>query len=73
MAGINFERPTVDSTTFIVKAMRRIKQRLQIELEDLNKYKTPKNSEHKAEEEAYVKGAKDEVVKFLSFIEDMGV
>lgn len=73
MAKINLERPTVDSTEYIIQAVRKFKQRLQVELDDLNMYKVKKKGEDTAEEKAYLEGAKHEVTKFRKFLEDLGV
>lgn len=66
---------TIDSNDFIIKAMRTLKQRLDLEIADLKNYKYPENLQGSqlAQEKAYHKGAEDEVLKFRQMIKDMGV
>jgi hypothetical protein len=66
---------TIDSNDFIIQSMRKLKQRLDIEIEEVKKYKIPEGLQGSAlaSEKAYIKGALDEVVKFRQFIKDMGV
>jgi hypothetical protein len=55
--------------------MRKLKQRLDIEIEEVKNYKIPEGLQGSAlaSEKAYRQGALDEVVKFRQFIKDMGV
>lgn len=66
---------TIDSNDFIIQAVRKLKQRLDIEIEEIKKYKIPEGSQgsNLASEKAYIKGALDEVTKFRQFIKDMGI
>jgi hypothetical protein len=55
--------------------MRKLKQRLDIEIEEVKAYKPKEGLQGSAlaQERAYQKGALDEVVKFREFIREMGV
>lgn len=66
---------TIDSNDFIIQAVRKLKQRLDIEIEEVKKYKIPEGLQGSAlaQEKAYVKGALDEVTKFRLFIKEMGI
>lgn len=66
---------TIDSNDFIIQAVRKLKQRLDIEIEEVNSYKIPEGLQGSAlaQEKAYQKGALDEVVKFRQFIKEMGI
>lgn len=66
---------TIDSNDFIIQSMRKLKQRLDIEIEEVKNYKIPEGLQGSAlaSEKAYQRGALDEVVKFRQFIKDMGV
>lgn len=66
---------TIDSNDFIIQSMRKLKQRLDIEIEEVKSYKIPEGLQGSAlaSEKAYRQGALDEVVKFRQFIKDMGV
>lgn len=66
---------TIDSNDFIIQSMRKLKQRLQIEEEDINNFKIPEGLQGSAlaAQKAYIKGSLDEVQKFRQFIKEMGV
>jgi hypothetical protein len=66
---------TIDSNDFIIKAMRTLKQRLDLELADLKAYKLPEGLQGSAlaQEKAYHKGCLDTAQKFRQMIKDMGV
>ena len=66
---------TIDSNDFIIKAMRTLKQRLDLELADLKAYKLPEGLQGSAlaHEKAYHKGCLDTAQKFRQMIMDMGV
>lgn len=66
---------TIDSNDFIIQAVRKLKQRLDIEIEEVKNYKIPEGLQGSAlaQEKAYQKGALDEVVKFRQFIKEMGI
>jgi hypothetical protein len=55
--------------------MRKLKQRLEIEENDIKAYKIPEGLQGSAlaSEKAYIKGALDEIQKFRQFIKEMGV
>ena len=66
---------TIDSNDFIIQSMRKLKQRLEIEENDIKAYKIPEGLQGSAltSEKAYIKGALDEIQKFRQFIKEMGV
>ena len=66
---------TIDSNDFIIKAMRTLKQRLDLELDDLKGYKYPEGLQGSAlaSEKAYHKGCLDTAQKFRTMIKEMGV
>lgn len=66
---------TIDSNDFIIQAVRKLKQRLDIEIEEVKNYKIREGLQGSAlaQEKAYAMGALDEVVKFRQFIKEMGI
>ena len=66
---------TIDSNDFIIQAVRKLKQRLDVEIEEVKNYKIPEGLQGSAlaQERAYASGALDEVVKFRQFIKEMGI
>ena len=66
---------TIDSNDFIIQSMRKLKQRLEIEENDIKAYKIPDGLQGSAlaSEKAYIRGALDEIQKFRQFIKEMGV
>ena len=66
---------TIDSNDFIIQSMRKLKQRLEIEENDITAYTIPEGLQGSAlaSEKAYIKGALDEIQKFRQFIKEMGV
>jgi hypothetical protein len=66
---------TIDSNDFIIQSMRKLKQRLDIEIEDIKAYKPKEGLQGSAlaQDRAYQKGALDTAVKFREFIREMGV
>lgn len=66
---------TIDSNDFIIQSMRKLKQRLDVEIEEIKAYKIPDGLQGSAlaSEKAYVKGALDTATKFRTMIKEMGV
>ena len=66
---------TIDSNDFIKQSMSKLKQRLEIEENDIKAYKLPEGLQGSAlaQEKAYHKGCLDTAQKFRQMIKDMGV